>query len=268
VRLADILLKQEKTDQAITKYLNVAKVYEMRGMSDQTINIFQKVLRLAPMDVTVRSKLIDLYISLNNIEQALDQYLVLADSYYQLAQVDRALEKYNEALRLAASVESTDTWKVNVLKSMGDIYNQRFDWARATEAYEELIKIDPNNERVQRELVDLYYKQNKTDQAVTNLDSLLAIYQRQDPPKALEFLRELSSLQPDDMSLRQRLALAYVQNGMNREAITEYDALGEMQLEQGLRDQAIQTIQAILNLGPEDVEGYRRLLSQICRGAI
>jgi tetratricopeptide (TPR) repeat protein len=268
VRLADILLKQEKTDQAITKYLNVAKVYEMRGTPDQAVNIFQKVLRLAPMDVTVRSKLIDLYSSLDNIEQALDQYLVLADSYYQLAQVDRALEKYNEALRLAASIENTDTWKVNILKNMGDIYNQRFDWARATTAYEELIKIDPNNERVQRELVDLYYKQNKTDQAITKLDSLLAIYQRQDPPKALEFLRELSSLHPDDMSLRQRLALAYVQNGMNREAIAEYDTLGEMQLEQGLRDQAIQTIQAILNLGPEDVEGYHRLLSQISRGAI
>ena len=267
VRLADILLKQERTDQAITKYLNVAKVYEIRGTPDQAINIFQKVLRLAPMDVTVRSKLIDLYISLNNIEQALDQYLVLADSYYQLAQVDRALEKYNEALRLAASIENTDTWKVNILKSMGDIYNQRFDWARATTAYEELIKIDPNNERVQRELIDLYYKQNKTDQAIKNLDSILAIYQRQNPPKALEFLKELSSLHPDDMSLRQRLALAYVQNGMNREAIVQYDALGEMQLEQGLRDQAIQTIQAILNLGPEDVEGYRRLLSQISRGA-
>jgi hypothetical protein len=41
-----------------------------------------------------------------------------------------------------------------------------------------------------------------------------------------------------------------------------------MQLEKGLRDQAIQTIQAIINLGPDDVEGYRRLLEQIRGGAI
>jgi tetratricopeptide (TPR) repeat protein len=268
VRQADILLKQEKTDQAITKYLYVAKVYEMRGTPDQAINIYKRILRLASMDVTVRSKLIDLYISLNDIEQALDQYLILADSYYQLAQVDRALEKYNEALRLADATENTDTWKETILKSMGDIYNQRFDWAKATTAYEELIKINPNNERVQRELVDLYFKQHKTDQAIAKLDNLLAVYQRQDPPKALELLKELSLVHPDNMSLRQRLALVYVQNGMNQQAITEYDALGEMQLEQGLRDQAIQTIQAILNLGPKDVEGYRRLLSQISRGAI
>jgi hypothetical protein len=60
--------------------------------------------------------------------------------------------------------------------------------------------------------------------------------------------------------------VAFVQNGMNREAIKEYDVLGEMQLENGLRSQAMQTIQAIINLGPDDIEGYRRLLTQISGG--
>jgi hypothetical protein len=80
-------------------------------------------------------------------------------------------------------------------------------------------------------------------------------------------LKELTSLYPDDMFLRQRLAVAFAQNGMTREAIKEYDTLGEMQLENGLRSQAMQTIQAIINLGPDDLEGYRRLLTQISGGA-
>jgi hypothetical protein len=41
-----------------------------------------------------------------------------------------------------------------------------------------------------------------------------------------------------------------------------------MQMENGLRDEAIQTIQAIINLGPNDVEGYRRLLAQISGGVV
>jgi len=268
VRLGDILLRQEMTDEAIEKYLNVGRVYEMRGQPDQVVNIYQKILRLAPMDVTVRSKLIDLYTSLNNIDQALDQYLILADSYYQLAQVDRALEKYSEAARLAATIENANTWRVQILRRMGDIYNQRFDWSKATAAYEELSNIDPNNERAQHELIDLYYKQNKTDQAIVKLDNLLSVYQRQNPAKSLEMLRELVPIYPNDMAIRQRLAVAYVQNGMNKEAIAEYDALGEIQLEQGYRDQAIQTIQAILNLEPEDPKGYERLLSKIKGGGI
>jgi hypothetical protein len=117
-----------------------------------------------------------------------------------------------------------------------------------------------------RQLVELYLKQNKLNEAAATLDKLLSVYQRQNPLKALELLKELSTYYPDNMFLRQRLAVAYVQNNMNREAIAEYDALGEMQMEHGLRDQAIQTIQAIINLGPGDVEGYRRLLEQISGG--
>ncbi len=266
VRLADILLKQEHTEEAITKYLYVSRVYLMRQQPDQAINLYQKVLRLASMDVTVRTKLIELYISLQREEEALEQYLILADSYYQLAQVDRALEKYNEALQLAAHSGNSNTWKMEILNRISDIYNQRFDWARASAALEELIKLNPSDERIQRQLIDLYYKQNKVSQATKALDTLLSNYKRYNPLKALELLKEFSSIYPDDMSLRQRLAVAYAQNGMNREAIAEYDVLGEMQMENGLRAQAMQTIQAIINLGPDDVEGYRRLLVQLSGG--
>lgn len=266
IRLADILLKQEHNDEAIKKFLYIARVYLMRNQPDQAVGIYEKILRLAPMDVTVRSKLIELYITHNEAEQALEQYLTLADSYYQLAQVDRALEKYTEALRLAATSPHVNTWKADILSRTGDIYRQRFDWARATTAYEDLLKINASDERIQRQLIDLYFKQNKVNQATKTLDGLLANFQKYNPPKALELLKELTSVYQDDMSLRQRLAVAFAQNGMNREAIKEYDALGEMQLENGLRSQAMQTIQAIINLGPADLEGYRRLLAQISGG--
>ncbi|MFN8453126.1 MAG: tetratricopeptide repeat protein [Anaerolineae bacterium] len=268
IRLAEILLKQDHLEEAVTKYLNVARVYQMRQQPDQAINIYQKVVRLAPMDVNVRSKLIEMYVGQHNLELALEQYLAMADSHYQLAQVDRALERYNEALRLAANSGNPNTWRVEILNRIGDIYIQRFDWARATTAFEELLKINPQDERTQRQLVDLYFKQNKVAQATKILDGLLSTYQRYSPLKALELLKELTSIYTEDMALRQRLAVAYVQNGLKREAIKEYDSLGEMQLEHGLRSQAMQTIQAIINLGPDDPEGYRRLLTQLSGGAV
>jgi len=268
VRLADILIKQDQSDAAITKYLTVAKVYLIRNQLDKAINIYQKILRLAPMDVTVRSKLIDLYISSKNIEQALDEYLILANSYYQLAQVDRALEKYNEALRLTTSLENADPWKVEILGQIGDIYNQRFDWTRAATAFEELLQINPHDERILRQQVDLYFKQRKMDQAIEVLDRLLNVYQQREQPELpLDLLKELVVNYPEEMYLRQKLAEAYIQNRMKQSAIAELDALGEMQLEKGLRGEATRTIETILELQPEDVEGYRRLLAQIGGGA-
>ena len=267
-RLAEIMLKQDRTDQAITKYLYIANVYQMRYQPEQSVNMYQKILKLAPMDVTVRSKLIDMYTSLGNAQQALRQYLVLADSYYQLAQVERALEKYNEALRMANNSPDAENLKVDILSRMADIYNQRFDWANAAASYQELHKLDPKNELFLRRLTELYFRQNGLSDATSSLDKLIGIYQRQNPLQVLELLKELSSFYPDNLNLRQRLAIAYAQNNRKSEAIAEYDALGEMQLEKGLRDEAVQTIQAIINLGPDDVEGYRRLLGQIGGGAL
>lgn len=268
-RLGDILMRQNNTDGAINKYLTVARVYQMRGQEEMAVDLYQKILHLAPMDVTVRSRLIDLYVANGEREKAVEQYYQLADSYYQLAQVDRSLEKYNEALRLVSNTKEGNEWKVKILNQMTDIYMQRFDWARASDALKQLMTINPNDERAQRQLIDLYFKQMRAEQALSTLDKLLAFYtQRKQPNRALDLVKDLAMSYPENMQLRQRLAAAYHQNGMKAEAIEEYDGLGEMQLENGLRDQAIQTIQAIIAIGPDDPSGYHQLLAQIKGGAL
>jgi tetratricopeptide (TPR) repeat protein len=269
VRLGDIFLQQEHNEEAITKYLAVADVYQMRGDFQQAIGIYHKILRLAPMDVRVRSKLIDMLVKRGEADQALEQYLILADVYYQLAQVDLALEKYGEALRLIPKSANETTWKVDILHRMGDIYNQRVDWARATKAYEAIVAVAADDERAQLALIDLYYKQGRNDKALQSLDTLLGLYQSAGKAqKVLAVLREAVNARPEEMGLRARLAFIYAKQGMTKQAIAEYDALGEMQLEAGLREEAAQTIQAIINLGPDDVDGYRRLLVQIKGGSL
>lgn len=268
-RLADILLKQGHTAEATTKYLVVADVYQTRGEIQEATDVYQKVLRLAPMEVKVRASLIDLLIMRGEIEQALEQYVALADVYYQLAQVDQALRKYSDALRLVPRSANETSWRVDISHRMGDIYNQRVDWARATKAYESIVAVAPNDERAQLALVDLYFKQGQNDNALQAVDTLLGIYQKVGKTQMiLTVLQEAVQTRPEEMGLRARLAAAYARQGATRQAIAEYDALGEMQLEAGLREEAARTIQTIINLGPDDVEGYRRLFSQIKGGRL
>lgn len=268
MRLAEILLKQEHTEQAIAKYLTVADVYQIRGQENQAINVYRRVLKLAPMDLTVRARLIDMLSERREVDEAMEQYLALADAYYQLAQVDQSLEKYNEALRLAPQASMPRVWQVEILHRIGDICNQRVDWARACAAYEELIRLAPDDQRARQALIDLYFKQSRTDDAIRSLDELLRQYHAQDAgQKMLTYLQDAIQIWPEEMALRQRLGAVYAQLGRKQEAIAEYDALGEMQLEQGLREEAAKTVQTIIELGPEDVEGYRQLLAQI-RGGV
>jgi tetratricopeptide (TPR) repeat protein len=261
-------MKQDRIEDSINKYLAISEVYQVRDNVNQVTAIYQKVLKVAPMDVTVRARLIDLYIEQNNIDAALEQYKILADAYYQLAQVRKALEKYQEALRLAPQSTQPKTWQVEILYSMGDIYNQRVNWAKAIETFEQLVKLAPDNDRVLLQLVGLYFKLNEPQKAITILDRLMTIYvKQQKQAKILKILQDLIELHPQDLALNEKLATFYTQMGMTKQALEQYNKLGELQLEAGLRDDAARTIETIIRLGPDDPDGYRQLLSQI-RGGI
>lgn len=264
LRLAEIFLRQDRVEDAVAKYTVVADICQVRGDVGQASKVYQRLLKLAPMDVTVRSKLIELLISQGQIDQALDQYMVLADSYYQLARIDKAMEKYEEALHLTPRSSSERAWKVKILHLIGDLHIQRVDWAQATSVYQEIKELSPGDEGVQLQLVDLYFKQGQSERAMQELNELTAYYEAQnEAEKALSILQKAVRQRPYEMSLRARLSQAYIERGMKQEALVELDSLGEMQLEAGMREEAVQTIQLIISLEPKNVRAYKQLLAQI-----
>ncbi|HID61349.1 MAG TPA: tetratricopeptide repeat protein [Anaerolineae bacterium] len=266
LHLAEVFVRQERFEEAIAKYMTVAEVYHMRGDDRQAIGVYKRVLKLSPMDVNVRARMIDLLVNLGEIDQALEQYMSLADDYYQLAQIDKTLEKYNEALLLASRASDERTWKVRILHEIGDINMQRVDWRRATTAYEEIKALSPDDEQVRMRLLDLYQKQGQMNKALAEIKELVKYCEaKSQPQKALHILKDAVQLSPRQMSLRALLARVYAQQGMKREAIAELDALGELQLEAGLRDAAVQTVKQIIALKPANVEAYRQLLDHIRR---
>jgi thioredoxin-like negative regulator of GroEL len=73
-------------------------------------------------------------------------------------------------------------------------------------------------------------------------------------------------INPNDAAVRQRLASIYRKKGQNKEAIQQLDALGELQLDAGLTDEAAKTIKQIISMNPSNIEDYRKLLSQLGGG--
>jgi len=81
--------------------------------------------------------------------------------------------------------------------------------------------------------------------------------------RALALLQEAVRLQPQQMALRARVARAYIDAGLQEQAIQELDMLGELQLDAGLREQAMATVRFIISLKPKNIEAYRQLLAQL-----
>lgn len=266
-RLADILMVQGRTQQAITLFLTIADTYQVRGEIQYATNIYREILDQAPVDVEARTRMIELLVDEDEIEQALEHYLILADTYYQTAEVERALTVYGEALGLVSRSPNQRAWETDILYHMGDIFEQRVEWARAIAAYESIVVIAPRDERALLGLTHLYFKQGQREIALRALDTLLDVHRTAGKTQTLlEVLQEVTQAFPEESELHVRLASACVDCGLSRQAIDEYAAVGKMQLEAGQRAEAADTIQTIIDLGPEEVDEYRHLLARIRSG--
>ncbi len=96
------------------------------------------------------------------------------------------------------------------------------------------------------------------------LDGLLRLYaQQRRGDLIVSTLEKMVADLPNDMALRSRLAAVYRQTNRKKDAIAQLDALGEMQLEAGLYQDACATIKQIVALGPTDAEQYKNLLTQL-----
>jgi tetratricopeptide (TPR) repeat protein len=264
LRLAEVFVQDGRVEDAVAKYQAVADLYQVREETRQAIGVYKRILRLMPMDVVVRSRLIDLLISSGEIDQALDQYMALADGYYQLAQVDKALEKYTEALRLVPRASDENKWHLRLLRKMTDVQMRRGRWREAADLYRQILALVPDDERARLQLIDLNFKLGRTKQADEQVVAMLQVFRAQgEPERALALLQEAVRLQPQQMSLRARVARAYIDAGMREEAIRELDTLGELQLDAGLREQAIATVRFIISLQPTNIEAYEQLLAEI-----
>jgi len=260
-QLADVLLAMGKEDGAISKLVAIADTYRGRGSVRQSTMVYERALELAPMHTAVRAKLINLLVSYGEIDEALEHYLILADSYYHLAQMDQARGVYEESLRIAPRGNSQRRWEVRILHKIGDIDMQRVDWKRAAGVYERIRALAPDDERACLALMDLHYRFNRPDLALSELDSLLATYRENgETERIFAVLEDAVREREEDIPLRTRLAQAYLNAGRAEQALTQLDRLGDLQLEAGRNEEAKATLRAIIALDPPNVGDYRELL--------
>ena len=264
VRMAEIMIREGRLRNAVAKYNTIARTYLARGENDRARQILTSVLEMAPLDVAVRESLIELLEQEERWDEALDQYIDLADTHHQLGNFDKSRETYVLAERIALRVNAAPEKIVRIKHRTADIDQMRLDARKAQKTYEEIIQLAPDDERAHRMLVDLNYRQGNHVEAIRRLDKLLGVYARNKQINRItQLLEELVTLYQNDTGLRSRLAAIYRQLGRKRDAIVQLDALGELQLEAGLHKDAANTIRQIIALNPDHADDYKKLLGQL-----
>jgi len=264
IRMAEILAAENKPQTAIDKYTMIAETYRVRGEPVRAARIAQQVLKLSPLDVTMRAWLIEVLVEQHKIDEALQQFFDLAETYYQLADLESARNTYSDALILAQQNNAGPEWMVKLLHRLGDIDLQRLNWHEAQHVYEQIRTLAPNDEPARATLIDLLFRLDSGKQALAETDAYLRqLLTARDIAGAIRILEETVETHPREAGLVARLGRLYQDTGNRAEAITHYDRLGELQLQAGQTAQAAETIRTILSLKPDDPGPYQQLLSEL-----
>jgi tetratricopeptide (TPR) repeat protein len=263
--MADLLVQEDRPQDAIAKYSVVAHAYSVRGEVAQATKLLRRVIQLAPMDMVARTKLIDQLVSRGQIDEAVNEYIELADIYYRLAELDLARKTYTTALRVVQQSNASRDWNVHILQRMADIDMQRLDWRQALRIFEQIRTLRPDDEGVRRQLVELNLRLGQQPQAMSELENYLT-YLDQNPEKGVTFLEDLLKEHSDQSVLKRAFAQQLHRAGRTQEAVAQLDTLGDSLMEAGNRKEAMEVIHQIVLMNPPNVEDYKVLLAQMQKG--
>jgi tetratricopeptide (TPR) repeat protein len=262
--MGDLLIQDGRSQDAITKFSVVAHAYSVRGEVAQATKLLRRVIQLAPMDLAARTRLIDQLVARGQVDEAIKEYLELADLYYRLAELDMARKTYTTALRIVQQASGDRRWNVHILQRMADIDMQRLDWKQAVRVYEQIRTLHPEDQATRKQLIELYMRMGQQNQATAELDSFLTYMNSNGKgADALPFLEDLIKEHEDSMLFQGKLAEQLHALGRTEEAISRLDALGESLLQMGKKPEAVRIINQILLMNPPNAEDYRQLLAQL-----
>lgn len=132
--------------------------------------------------------------------------------YFKLAQANRNIKNYSEAIRQnKRAIELAPDISL-YYETLADIYYELQNYIEAKKCYKEAVFIDPKNVRAQTFLGILQSKDKEHEAAVLSLESAVA-------------------LDPNNANIRYNLALAYEFSGHVDEAKSEYEKVLELEPE-------------------------------------
>ncbi len=262
--MGELLLKQDHLSEAVEKFGAIAKTYHARGEPRHAIKILKRLINAAPMDLTARMQLISLQEEIGLYEDAVEEKVKLAGVYYTLADLSHAREIYLEAYKIAQDYGGNRDLKVKILNHLADIELQSLDWRQAEEIYAQIRSLKPDDSQASERLIDIKLRMGQDAEAEDEIEEYIAYLKISDNQDAiLTLLDHFVDEYPERVFLRMKKAETNQEFGQTAIAIQEYDAVGDLLLEAGNRQGAVEVIEKIIALDPADIAQYEELISTL-----
>lgn len=285
-KVAGLFLKEGLTHDALTEYLNIAKIYEESNNLEQAQNYLNKALELNPDEKDALKRLAGLMEGLGSLSEAI-KYLerlinVYPDDLESLIKCAILLKKvgsFEDALDYLSKAIELKPEDVGLYRLMGETYLLLKDKQRAWNSYKKVVdsligekRIDEALEiteqfrdfaplevgRLQISLFRAKGDKEKEFQSLIFLADLL--YEQGLHDDAIGLYKEALQIHPDDMNLKRLLAEIEVRP-IEEKTIEELLIDADIFIKYSLFDEAKAILEDLKVKDPRNVEVHRRLKS-------
>ena len=203
------------------KTLRAAERYLELGKIPAAIKEYCQIVESEPDDLTTLNMLGDLYVRVGNPAAAMSYFLRIAEHYR----------------------------------------DQDFG-LKAIAMYKKIGRLKPNDIEIAGNLADLYAKQDLVVEARAHYLLVAEAHSRAGATKeGLDVLGKIADLDPQNTSIRIKLAEGYLKEGMNAEAAACFTEAGQHLLTRGAFDEALQSFSRALETHPSDRTCLKGLLA-------
>jgi tetratricopeptide (TPR) repeat protein len=221
------------------------------------------------MDMDLRKLLIDNLKTMGQSEDAIRENLLIADIYMQLAELERASQICQEAMRLCQNANGPRRLEAEILRRIADIDTQRLDWKQALHNYEQVKNIQPDDEKTRKAIIDIYFHLGQADKAILEArDFMLEMVNAGQSTRATGFIQLLCREYPENTGLLSLAGEEVPQKNDKSQTIDALNTVGEELMNKGDINGAIDVIEQIIAMAPPNVTEYTTLLDQLKKSQI
>ncbi|MEM9177804.1 MAG: tetratricopeptide repeat protein, partial [Myxococcota bacterium] len=205
------------------KVLEAARKHAQKGAKAKALKEYNKLLKEDPRDAKLLLEVGDAYRRWGQNEEAIAQYGKVAQQYRQ----------------------------------------DGFD-ARAVAVFKQILNLDPKNYGAYVSLSELYQRMGLDSEAVAALQTAADGYHKEGrKTEALDLLRQMAALDPTNTTSRLKVAELLRQEGMENEAVAEYEAVVAELESQDDREQLVTVLERLLEVKPDKIEALSALVRQL-----
>ncbi|MCI0413556.1 tetratricopeptide repeat protein [bacterium] len=273
IQIGDLMLKVNRTDEAIENFQKVADHYYADGFFLKAIAIYKRINKLNPNLTDICTRLADLYLKQGLTMDAKSQLHIVAQHYLSKNQNKDAIETLQRLIEIEPDNLKNRNELAKAYKNEGMIPEAIQEYLRITEEltrknlYKECLavletayKMDPKNAEVLQKLLALYRDQGEPDKGFALLEEALkadpansevlsmlaeAYAAKNQFPKALEVMDRAILNSPNKEPLWELKGDLYLKEGKPDKAFDQYNLVVEKEVQRKDIDRAVFLMQKI-----------------------